>query len=172
MKLTSLFAAFQTPRPESAPAFDSAQTEQSALARQGPVQRSKAAATSALMAERLPDPPPLSETEDVVDISREASFVMAAAQFDPRRISPNELTEMAGMLRQTGGIGAADHSLLLRGPEGDHFRMSDPEAPRDLIADWQMRLNGDMNRPNLRAIGADTRALNILARVSATRDQL
>lgn len=172
MKLTSLFAAFQAPRAAPAPAGESASAEQSSLARQGPVQRSKAAATSALMAERLPDPPPLSETEDIVDISREASFVMAAADYDPRRISPNELTEMAGMLRQSGAIGAADHALLLRGPEGDHFRMSDPEAPRDLIGDWQMRLNGDMDRPNLRAIGADTRALNILGRVAATRDQL
>ncbi|MBP5858934.1 hypothetical protein KAJ83_18085 [Marivibrio halodurans] len=173
MKLTALLSVFQAP--PATGAGDGARAERQAgsgLAAEGPVKRSRAEAARDLMAERLPDPPPLSETRDIVDISREGSFVMAAADYDPRRMSPNEATEMAGMLRANGAIGAADHALLLRGPKGDHFRTADPEAPRDMIADWQMRLDGDMTRADLRAIGGDTRALDILGRVAAIRERL
>jgi hypothetical protein len=166
MKLTSILSPLGAPG-MGAPGTNS---ESAGLGRMAPVRRSRPA-LQAMMMERLPDPPPLDRVKDVVDISQEASFVLAASQYDPHHMAPNELYEMAGMLRQAGAIGAADYALLLRGPQGDGYRLADPEAPRDMIADWQMRLASHMDRPNLGAIGADTRALNVLGRVAAAREQ-
>jgi len=172
MKLTDIFAAFQRKPSLAADPAVNREGARANLTESGPMKRSDPAARRAAMMERLPNPPPLSRDEDIVDISREASFLMAAAQFDPHHMSVNDLADMAGMLRQSGAIGAADHSLLLRGAGGSFDRFADPDQPRDIIADWQMRLSGDMDRPDLRAIGGDTRALNILGRIAAARAQV
>ncbi|MCR9220287.1 MAG: hypothetical protein NXI21_08675 [Alphaproteobacteria bacterium] len=167
MRLTDILAPLQRkPLPAAEAPIDGP-----ALQRSGPMTRSIPAARGALTLERLPDPPPLDAPEDVVEISREASFVLAAARYDPHRMSPIELQEMAGDLRSAGAIGAADYALLMRGPGGG-YQMDDPDSPRDQIADWQLSLSESMNRPDLRAVGANTRALNILGRVAAARDQV
>lgn len=162
MKLSELFSAFQ----RQPAAEGGAGTGHAA----GRLARSDPNAQPAM--ERLPDPPPLSAEEDIVDVSREATFVLAASRYDPHRITPRELTELATLLRDGGAIGAADYSLLLRGPSGGDQDGNAPDQPRDVIADWQESLADSMGRPDLRAIGAGTRALNVLGRVAAAREQV
>lgn len=170
MKLSEIFSAFQ--RKPAYAGDGSGQAGQSSLARSGPAVRSVPGQGPGALGERLPDPPPLSRSEDVVEISREAGFVLAASKYDPHRMSLAELQDMAAELREGGSIGAADYALLVRGPGGDGYRYADPEAPRDVIADWQMRLSDSMAKPDLRGVGANTRALNILGRIAAARAQL
>jgi hypothetical protein len=136
------------------------------LRRSGPLRRSTLRGGPAL--ERLPDPPPLEAPRDMGAMRREASFARTAARYNPHRMTGSDLQEMAHELRRAGAIGAADYALLLRGPEGG-YRTGDPETPHDLIADWQLSLARGMGRPDLRAVGAGTRALNILGRIAAAR---
>ncbi|MEQ8601784.1 MAG: hypothetical protein RIB45_00595 [Marivibrio sp.] len=168
MKLSEIFSAFQR---KPALAGDGG-ADQSSLARTGPAVRSIPGQGPGALGERLPDPPPLERAEDVIDISREAGFVLAASKYDPHKMTLTELQDMAAEMREGGAIGAADYALLMRGPDGGGYRYADADAPRDVIAEWQLRLTDSMAKPDLRAIGANTRALNILGRVAAARGQL
>jgi len=171
MKLSEIISVFQR-KPALAGDGGATQTGQSSLSRSGPAVRSIPGQGPGALGERFPDPPPLERSEDVVDISREAGYVLAASQYDPHNMTLTALQDMAAELREGGAIGAADYALLIRGPDGDGYRYADADAPRDVIGDWQLRLTDSMVKPDLRAIGSTTRALNILGRVAAARDQL
>ncbi len=172
MRLSEIFAAFQRPQPAAPDGGEAAGTSVRSSAGSAPLNRSLPSGAERGGADRLPDPPPLDdEPADIVAVSREATFTLAASQFDPHRLTPDDMVDLAGLLHDGGAIGPADYALLLNGPSGS-YRLSDPAQPRDAIADWQDSLANSMARPDLRSVNAGTRALNILGRIAAIREQL
>jgi hypothetical protein len=119
--------------------------------------------------------PVAGEGGDIVTISPEAVFLLAASQFDPRHITRNEVNELADTLRDGGAISLRDHALISSHAERQSFSGatgSNAAAPANLITEFQGQLAYDMAQSNITAVEADTRALAILGRLSSLRDEL
>ena len=172
MRLSEIFAAFQRPQPAALDGGEAAGASFRPPSGPASLHHNLPPGAERGDADRLPDPPPLDdEPADIVAVSREATFTLAASQFDPHRLTPEEMVDLAGLLHDGDAIGPADYALLLKGPSGS-YRLADPAQPRDAIADWQDSLANSMARPDLRNVNAGTRALNILGRIAALREQL
>lgn len=110
---------------------------------------------------------------DTVKISVQATYVLAASQFDPRDITGPEAARLADQLYEGGAIGSRDRNILAEGPRPSASAL--PRSPgdsRDLLADFQAQLAEDVGRSDLRAIDDSTRAVTILGRVASIREHI
>lgn len=117
----------------------------------------------------LPEPPPLDDGVDRISVSLEAAFLMVGDRYDPGYISPNELTDMTEIMLAGGAISRVEQNLLLRGPNGRGYTLSQAGTSRDVISDWQNLLAQAVGRSDLASVSRATRALGILGRVAVTR---
>ena len=155
MKLTNLISAFQK-RPDHEAAIAQNAATRSGIRSQGGH-------------ERVPEPPPLARSRDRVTVSNEASFAVAATKYDPYRLTPRGLTELAEQLHEDGAIGSSEQAILLGGPYGKGYFGDDYNQPRNFIGDWQERLAQSLGKSDLVGIDRATRALDILSRVHSSR---
>ena len=110
---------------------------------------------------------------DTVKISVQATYVLAASQFDPRAITPPETQTLADRLYEGGAIGSRDRSVLIEGPRNVPGALPRSAGePRDLLADFQAQLAEDVGRSDLRSIDDSTRAVTILGRVASIREAI
>jgi hypothetical protein len=160
MKISQLFAAFQR----------FAETHSRAGAAAPP--ETPPARPPRLDAEQGREPPP---GGDRITVSPEAIFTFAASRFDPRRITRNEVGDLADVLRDGGAISNHDHALLAAPPDG-RIRTSpfeiDPGASTNLVTEFQGRLAFDLAHSNIAAVESDTRALAILGRLASIREEI
>ena len=70
------------------------------------------------------------------------------------------------------GLSARDHSILLDAPRPRTASGTVDNLPRNFLADWQMRLAGDMGSSNFSSIDSASRALSILGRLASARDEI
>jgi hypothetical protein len=117
----------------------------------------------------FPEPPPLDDGVDHVSVSLEAAFLMVGDRYDPGFMSPNELADMTEIMLAGGAISRVEQQLLLRGPQGRGYTLSQAGAARDIISDWQILLAQAVGRSDLASVSRATRALGILGRVAVTR---
>ena len=102
----------------------------------------------------------------------DAAFVRAAKIFDPRAVTPAEMGLLAAQLRQDGAISDRDFLILQTDPTAGRMAVArDRAAPRNAIRDWQERRAMDMELGRIQAVEASTRALAILGRLAAHRDE-
>ncbi len=159
MKIAQLIAAFQkfSDSPEkTAETAPAKQPRPSAVAAARPIHESD-------------------QGDDIVRVSPEAVFLFAASQFDPRRISRNEVNELADTLRDGGAISPRDHAILSTPPDRRIIASAtglEPASPANLIHEFQGRLAYDMAQSNIAAVESDTRALAILGRLSSLRTEI
>lgn len=122
---------------------------------------------------QAPPPPPLpDEPVDTVEISVQATFVLAASQFDPRSITQPEAQRLADQLFQGGAINTRERGIITVGPRPSDSLGQDPFSSRDLIADFQAQLATDVGRSDLRSIDDGTRAVSILGRIASLREAI
>lgn len=115
----------------------------------------------------IPEPPPLGD--DRVSVSLEATYLMVGDRYDPNYLSPHGLAEMMELMRAGGAVGHGDMTILLKGPSGRGYAMSEAMIPRNIISEWQNALARGVGRSDLGAVSRATRALGILGRVAVTR---
>lgn len=119
------------------------------------------------------DAPAPGDPVDTVKISVQATYVMAASQFDPRAITGTETQRLADQLFDGGAIGNRDRNVLIDGPRDVTGALpKDIRQERDLLADFQAQLAEDVGRSDLRSIDDSTRAVTILGRVASIREAL
>jgi len=118
---------------------------------------------------KKPAPPPVNSPDDRVSVSLEAAYLMVGDRFDPRKLTPNELTDMTELMLAGRIITRPEQDLLLRGPNGRGYPMTEAGRPRNLIAEWQHALARAVGRSFLAEVSKATRALGILGRIAATR---
>lgn len=126
------------------------------------------------VAQTLPQRSP-AETDDLISVSPEAIFTFAASRFDPERITREEIESLAETLHRGGAISPRDRTILSAPPEGGTQRAmfgADPDAPTNLVSEFQGRLAVDMANSDIQAVEADTRALSILGRLASIREEL
>jgi hypothetical protein len=110
---------------------------------------------------------------DTVKISVQATYVLAASQFDPRAITAPETTRLADQLYEGGAISSRDRNIIADGPrEVVGALPRDGSAGRDLLSDFQAQLAEDVGRSDLRSIDDSTRAVTILGRVASIREAI
>ncbi|NKB55656.1 MAG: hypothetical protein GKS00_04900 [Alphaproteobacteria bacterium] len=115
------------------------------------------------------------DTDDQISVSPEAVFTFAASLHDPQRISRNDAGVLADTLRDGGAISLRDHAILTSQPNGrDQTAVfeRDPNAPTNLVTEFQGRLSFDLSHSNIGAVEEDTRALSILGRLTSIRAEL
>ncbi len=118
-------------------------------------------------------PPSPGDPVDTVKISVQATYVLAASQFDPRAITGSETQRLADQLYEGGAIGSRDRSVLIEGPRGSASALpKSAGASRDLLSDFQAQLAEDIGRSDLRSIDDSTRAVTILGRVVSIREAI
>ncbi len=101
----------------------------------------------------------------------ETAFAHAARRFDPRALTRAEMDALADQLRRDGAISDRDFLILQTDPTAGRMAVArDRAAPRNAIRDWQERRATDMELGRIRAVEASTRALAILGRIAALRD--
>ncbi len=125
--------------------------------------------------DRPAPPPPQPAADDPVDtvqISVQATFVLAASQFDPRSISIPDAQRLADQLLQGGAISRRERDVISGGPRSIETLGQDPFANRDLLSGFQEQLAADVGRSDLRRIDESTRAVSILGRVSSLREAI
>ena len=122
----------------------------------------------------LPPPPQPAADEpvDTVQISVQATFVLAASQYDPRSISFPEAQKLADQLLQGGAITRRERDVISGGPRSTDTFGQDPLLNRDLLSDFQEQLAADVGRSDLRSIDESTRAVSILGRVASLREAI
>jgi len=120
-------------------------------------------------ADRKPAPPPVDASDDRISVSLEAAYLMVGDRFDPRKLTPNELTDMTELMLAGRIITRPEQDLLLRGPSGRGYSVTEAGRPRNFIAEWQHALARAVGRSFLAEVSKATRALGILGRVAATR---
>lgn len=117
---------------------------------------------------RFPEPPPLG-TDDGYSMSVEAAYLMVGDRYDPRHLTPNEMVDMTELMLACRAIDRSDQSILLKGPKGKGYPVTDAGVARNFIGDWQDFLADSVGRSNLPGVTRATRALGILGRVAVTR---
>ncbi len=114
-------------------------------------------------------PPPVDPPDDRISVSLEAAYLMVGERFDPRRLTPNELKDMTELMLAGRIITRPEQDLLLRGPTGRGYPLTEAGRARNLIAEWQHALARAVGRSFLSDVSRATRALGILGRIAATR---
>ena len=110
---------------------------------------------------------------DTVKISVQATYVLAASQFDPRAITGTETQRLADQLYEGGAIGSRDRSVILEGPrDAPGVLPKGAGETRDLLSGFQAQLAEDVGRSDLRSIDDSTRAVTILGRVASIREAI
>lgn len=110
---------------------------------------------------------------DTVKISVQATYVLAASQFDPRDITGSETRRLADQLYEGGAISSRDRSVIADGPRPVASALPrEPGSNRDLLSDFQAQLAEDIGRSDLRSIDDSTRAVTILGRVASIREAI
>ena len=98
------------------------------------------------------------------------AFHHAARRYDPEKITPHQMRDLADLLYQQNAISMRDRLILYTDPTGGRMAVArDLVAPRNALNDWQDRRAHDMARGRVNAVEACTRALAILGRVSTLR---
>ena len=79
-----------------------------------------------------------------------ATVIEISADYDVRNMTPNELVRLSARLYEAGAIGFGEYTILSFQPEfHDDFDensglyrelQSDPDRPRDLLAEWERHL--------------------------------
>lgn len=138
------------------------------------IKRSKPSTKAGTHYNRLPDPPPLGRAPfgddyDRVTPSLEATYLMIGDRYDPRSLTLHDMIDMTDMLVAGQVITRGDQALLLRGPAGRGYAMTDVTTPKNRIAEWQDYLAQAVARSDLNAVTRATRALGIFGRIAATR---
>ncbi|MEQ9490451.1 MAG: hypothetical protein RIM72_15810 [Alphaproteobacteria bacterium] len=109
---------------------------------------------------------------DVVEVSIQATYMLAAQQFDPKNMSDTEAKELADMLFDAGAITRRDRTILVQGPSERGLTVDDPTRQRDIIAGFQEQMASGYGESNPQAVNDNSRALTILGRVAAIRERL
>ncbi len=110
---------------------------------------------------------------DRVDMSAQATFVLAASQFDPRNISADETQGLAARLVDGSAITERDGRILTAGPKpNDGETPPPPSLKRDLLREFQDQLASDIGRNDFISVNQATRAVSILGRVASIRDAI
>ena len=163
MKLDTLLSVFKKPTAESGASGD-------ATVR---IARRPTPPSGFLPQQDRPAAAPLpDEPIDTVQISVQASFVLAASQFDPQAITLQEASKLANQLLEGGAISRRERDTLASGPRDVDQLLIDSSATRDLLADFQAQLAGDVGRSDLRGIDESTRAVSILSRIVSLREAI
>lgn len=122
---------------------------------------------------KLPEASAPGDPVDTVKISVQATYVLAASQFNPRDITASETKRLADQLFEGGAIGSRDRTVLAEGPrETAGAPPRDGKGSRDLLSDFQAQLAEDIGRSDLRSIDDSTRAVTILGRVASIREAI
>lgn len=117
--------------------------------------------------------PAAGDPVDTVKISVQATYVLAASQFDPRDITAPEATRLADQLYEGGAINNRDRTIIIDGPRRTAAALPrETGGGRDLLGDFQAQLAEDIGRSDLRAIDDSTRAVTILGRVASIREHI
>lgn len=112
-------------------------------------------------------------TSEVVNVGTAKSLTDVAKKYDVRGMSPRDMAAMSQELYQGGAISFQDHALLSFQPElNPEFNTtlagtSDPDAPRDFIAQWETQLRIHENLGEVNFAKNDQRMLNILGNLAA-----
>lgn len=141
----------------------------SALSRRSRILRSRPPGKNAPAKKRLPEPPPLGVDDDRVSVSLEATYLMVGDKFDPRFLTPNQLSDMTEIMLAGRAIDRSEQALLMKGPKGRGYPVLEAGTARNIIADWQDQLARSVGRSDLAGVSRATRALGILGRVAVTR---
>jgi len=163
MKLDSLLSVFKKPPVESGGSGDATIR----VARRGRDLPDR----SDRPQQQSPQPAP-DEPVDTVQISVQATFVLAASQYDPRSISVPEAQRLADQLLQGGAISRRERDVISSGPRTIETVGQDPFVNRDLLSGFQEQLAADVGRSDLRSIDESTRAVSILGRVATLREAI
>ncbi|RED48014.1 hypothetical protein [Aestuariispira insulae] len=117
-----------------------------------------------------PFPAPAHEDADIITMSQEAAFILAAKEFDPTKMSPSQNQRLADLLFDADAISYHDYDILMSAPKSRSNQSRN--LPRNYLADWQMQLAGSMGSNNFTAVNNATRALTLLGRVSTLREDM
>lgn len=110
-------------------------------------------------------------SEATQEPATETAFCLAARRFDPCALTRSEMDALADQLRRDHAISDRDYMILQTDPTAGRMAVArDRAAPRNAIQDWQERRATDMELGRIQAVEASTRALAILGRVAALRD--
>lgn len=109
---------------------------------------------------------------DTVDVSVQATYLLAASQFDPRRMSSVDMRGLADLLFKNGAISTREREILAHGPANEGVIAPDFLASRNFIAEFQESLAAAMGRSSARAVNENSRALAILGRIAAVRERI
>lgn len=121
-------------------------------------------------AEAVPSP---GDPVDTVKISVQATYLLAASQFDPRDITGSETKRLADQLYEGGAISSRDRTILANGPRETATALPKRgNESRDVLSDFQAQLAEDIGRSDLRSIDDSTRAVTILGRVASIREAI
>lgn len=117
-----------------------------------------------------PKTPAAASDRDRVEVSAEAVFRFAASRYDPHRITSAEARALFDVLHEGGAITLRDHAILSDGLSAGSGRFGDqPQAPRNLVADFQDRLARQLSGSDIAGVERSGRALSILGRFEGVR---
>jgi len=109
---------------------------------------------------------------DVVEVSVQATYMLAAQQFDPHQMSRAEGRDLANMLFDAGAISGRDRAILENGPAERGVQIDDRVRKRDYISGFQEQMASGYGESDPQAVNDNSRALTILGRVAAIRERL
>lgn len=109
---------------------------------------------------------------DVVQVSVQATYMLAAQQYDPHQLSKAEARDLADLLSESGAINRRDKSILENGPAERGVQIDDLIRKRDYIAGFQEQMASGYGESDPQAVNDNSRALTILGRVAAIRERL
>lgn len=109
---------------------------------------------------------------DVVEVSVQATYMLAAQQFDPKAMSATEARELADMLFDADAITKRDRAILVKGPTERGVSVDDPVRKRDHIAGFQEQMASGYGESNPQSVNDNSRALTVLGRIDAIRERL
>ena len=101
-------------------------------------------------------------------MSQEAAFILAAKEYDPTKMTPAQNQRLADLLFDADAISYRDYDILMSAPKSPTGQNGN--LPRNYLADWQMQLAGSMGSNNFDAVNHASRALSLLGRVTAVRE--